>query len=379
MRRVLLGLGVLSLAALAGAPLVHAQQGTIIQRVIVKVNGEPFTQKDLEERQITSLQRAGRDNLQGDALEAALTELMPDMLVRAVDDLLLLQRGKELNFHMTNEQFDEMVGNIKKENSMSDEQFAAALKQEGLSLDALRKRIEPEHIINQVQRNEVLGALRLTEQELRQYHATHPEEFVKTPTVTVRELLVATAAPAAGRGGGLSFAQPQSSEQVASEKIEALRVRAVGGEDFEKLVTEASDSPSKAAGGLIGPIDVTELAQGIRDALDKLQPGEVSLPLRTTRGYQLLKLEARTAAEPLPFEDVRDDIEQKLGNTRLDAETIKYLKTIRTQALLDWKRDDLRQMYEKRLAERTAAIAEAAPPAPPPATPPSATPSSPTP
>jgi peptidyl-prolyl cis-trans isomerase SurA len=143
-----------------------------------------------------------------------------------------------------------------------------------------------------------------------------------------------------------------SLDDAAKEKINALRDRAAKGEDFEKLVAANSDSPTKSAGGLIGPINVTEMATGIRDAIEKMQPGEITQPFRTTRGYQIYKLETRTEAIPQPFEAVKDAIAQKVGETRLDAETQKYLGNLRQQAILEWKRRDLQEMYEKRLAER---------------------------
>jgi parvulin-like peptidyl-prolyl isomerase len=94
------------------------------------------------------------------------------------------------------------------------------------------------------------------------------------------------------------------------------------------------------------------MSTGIRDAIDKMQPGEITQPIRTTRGYQLYKLESRTAAERQAFDSVRDDIAQKIGEARLDVETAKYLQQLRTQAYIDWKRPDLQQLYEKKLAER---------------------------
>src|SRR4051794_32053413 len=74
---------------------------TIIQRVLVRVNGEVFTQKDLEEQQIDALQKDGKNNLQGEALNKAVSDLMPDLLVEAIDAMLLLQRGRELGYHMS--------------------------------------------------------------------------------------------------------------------------------------------------------------------------------------------------------------------------------------------------------------------------------------
>src|SRR3954471_18215685 len=86
----------LVLLCAAGAGL--RAQSTIIQRVLVKVNGEVFTQKDLEDKQIVALQQAGKGTLQGDALQKALADMMPNLIVQAVDDMLLTQRGRELGF-----------------------------------------------------------------------------------------------------------------------------------------------------------------------------------------------------------------------------------------------------------------------------------------
>ena len=123
------------------------------------------------------------------------------------------------------------------------------------------------------------------------------------------------------------------------------------GEDFLQLVNELSDAASKSSGGLVGPVEVTMLAAGVAEALAKMKPGEISPIIRTARGYQLFKLDSRTTSERKAFQDVRDEIGQKVGEERMDVEMKKYITTLRTQALIEWKRDDLRQMYEKRIAE----------------------------
>src|SRR5918993_5952851 len=78
-------------------------QGTIIEQVLVKVNGEIITKTELEGRQIAAL-RQKNPNLRPDsdaALRAALAEITPAVIVDAVDEMLMVQRGKELGFTMT--------------------------------------------------------------------------------------------------------------------------------------------------------------------------------------------------------------------------------------------------------------------------------------
>ena len=40
-----------------------------------------------------------------------------------------------------------------------------------------------------------------------------------------------------------------------------------GGEAFEKIAAELSDAPSRANGGLIGPLTMTELAPALQELL----------------------------------------------------------------------------------------------------------------
>jgi peptidyl-prolyl cis-trans isomerase SurA len=336
--------------AAPSAPAASSGPSTIIQRVLIKVNGEVFTQKDLEEKQIEALQQQNKGELQGDALASALSELMPDLLVNAVEEMLILQRGKELGYHLSEEEFKSTLDRIKADNKMNDADFKAALSQEGLTLDSLRTRLDRSYVIKTVQGKEILGHMNLTEEESHQYYDKHPDEFMKPPSVMLRELLVAVPVPDTKPGQPQMFSA--GLDQAAREKIAALRERALKGEPFETLVAEASQSPSKPAGGLIGPINISEMSTGIRDAIDKMKPGEITQPIRTTRGYQLYKLESRTAAERQPFDAVRDEIAQKIGEARLDVETAKYLQQLRAQAYIEWKRPDLQQLYEKKLAER---------------------------
>ena len=145
-RRVALGSALtLALAAAASLPL----RAEIIEQVLVKVNGEIFTKTDLEQRQVAAIRAQNRNVRPEDAkadeqLRKMLNDVTPQVLGEAIDELLLLQRGKELGFSLSDEQFAQIVSNIRKENKLeNEEQFLAALKQEGLTLPDLRRPCLP--------------------------------------------------------------------------------------------------------------------------------------------------------------------------------------------------------------------------------------------
>ena len=73
-----------------------AVRGEIIEQIIVKVNGEIMTKTDLENRQIAALRQSGQqvDPKADDAqLKRMLDQVTPQLLVNAVDEMLLALQG----------------------------------------------------------------------------------------------------------------------------------------------------------------------------------------------------------------------------------------------------------------------------------------------
>ena len=339
----------LILAVALSAP-VRAQ---IIERVLVKVNGDIFTQTELEERQTAAIrQRMGvdfkPDMVNNSAeLRKAVDEVTPQLLVDAIDELLLLQMGKEKGYHLSDEQFKGWLDNLRKEQNLTDDQkFQAALKQEGMSIDDLRKNVEKQFLVGQVQRDEVGSKLSITEEEARQYYLTHRQEFAEPATVTLREILLEVPTSTQGGQAGISVAAQDEAEQKAA----ALRTRLLAGEDFAKVAAEASASPTKANGGLIGPINLAEVSASLQELIGKMKPGEITQPIRTNKGVQILKLETIKPAAIQPFESVRDLVADKVHDVRQQTEVRKFLARMRGQALIEWKNDTLKKMYEAQVA-----------------------------
>jgi len=341
--------------AACSVAVAGAQQSAILERIIVKVNGEILTQTQLEDLQIEVLKDQNkkvenRKDLTNEDVLKALLEVTPALLVEEVDKLLMLQRAREMNLKYSDEMFKQNIDNIKKQNAESiktDADLERALKEAGLTMAKLRQNFEKAYFVFEVERREVARNITLTEEEARQYYKAHPTDFMKPATVTLREILVSV--PTQGTGAQATF--NAAIADAAKAKIDSVRARAVAGEDFLKLISEVSDSGTKANNGLVGPVVVDELNPILAAALEKLQPGDISEPLRTRAGWQIFKLESRSAAEPEPFEKVRNEIAQKIYEGRRDGEMAKYITKLRAQALIEWKDENFRKMYEQGFAK----------------------------
>jgi len=121
---------------------------------------------------------------------------------------------------------------------------------------------------------------------------------------------------------------------------------------FPRLVAEESAAASKANGGLIGPIHVDELAPQFQQLLGKLKVGELADVIRTTRGYQILKLESRTEVKGRTFEEARNDIGRRVIDGKGRAAMQKYLDDLRAQADIKWRNDELKRAYDQALVKR---------------------------
>ena len=329
-------------------------QGEILEQVLVKVNGEIITKTELEAKQIAALRDRANSPINAEAMKSdealkkALLEVTPDLLVNAIDELLLTQLGREKGYKLSEEQFQAWLENMRKTNSLQDEQkFQAALKQEGMTLADLRKQVDRAFLVDRVRQDEVGQKLQITEEEARQYYLAHKNEFVEPASVTLREIFVEV--PTARQGGeeGVNV----GAEDEAKKKADAIRARVAAGEDFGKVAAEVSDSASKANGGLIGPLPLADVSDALRKTLESMKPGDVSQPARIAKGFQILKLEAMTAADAQPFEAVRDLVADKVYEARAQSEMRKFLARIRSQAIIEWKNQDLKKLYEQRIAQ----------------------------
>jgi parvulin-like peptidyl-prolyl isomerase len=342
----------LSVVAVLAMVLLAPAEADIIEQVLVRVNGDIITKTEFEQRQVAVLrQRPELANAtpNSDALKKAIAEITPELILNAVDELLLVQRGREQGWALGDEQFNNILESIKKENKLeSEEQFQAALKQEGLTLPELRKSLERQMLISRVQQSDVMGKISVTEEEAQAFYAKHKDKFTTPSSITLREILVEV--PKSEKG--INVAQ----DEEAKVKAEGIRKRLLGGEPFPRLAADLSDAPSKANGGLIGPFNSTDLAPALLERLKTMKPGDITEPIRTTRGYQLLKLESRTDEKVLSFDEARSQIGDAVAEEKRRGEMQKFVEKLRAQANIQWRNDELKKAYEQALAERKARL-----------------------
>ncbi|MGG2066703.1 peptidylprolyl isomerase PrsA [Bacillus sp. S14(2024)] len=105
-------------------------------------------------------------------------------------------------------------------------------------------------------------------------------------------------------------------EQTANDIKQQLN----SGASFEELAKQYSeDTVSKANGGDLGYFSPGKMVPEFEEAAYKLNVGEISDPVKSSKGYHIIKL---TDKKPLkPYDEVKDSIRKTIENERIQDNT----------------------------------------------------------
>lgn len=156
---------------------------------------------------------------------------------------------------------------------------------------SLEQRIADSLRVQQYLRKHVFPAVRVTEEECRQYYEDHEEDFVRSDVVHIREILV--------------------DDPALADRIQA-QLKARRNRNFAELARLHSKAPSAAQGGNLGTFERGELPEKLERVIFRLAPGTVSKTLTTEFGYHIFFMEEKVLAHQLKFFEARKEIEQKL-------------------------------------------------------------------
>jgi parvulin-like peptidyl-prolyl isomerase len=305
----------LPLAILSLAVLAAPSGGEILERVVAKVNGDIVTLSEFVNRQVAAVQQA---RVAGDQIQPFLQSHNARILQEAIDDLLLYQRAGELGIRMRPEYINEFIEGIKKENNLtSDAALQEQLRREGMTLDDLKRNIERSILRRQVLSRELEQKVTVTEADARAEYDRNLKDYTRPGKVHLQEILLKSDGAAA----------------LAAQLV--ARTRA--GEDFAALAKAFSEAPTAASGGDLGSIAKGELNPELERVAFAMAPGQISEPLRTNEGVRILRLVERSEETVVPFEQVKNEIRERLAQEVWKKEYEQYLEGLRKGAMIEVK------------------------------------------
>lgn len=319
-RLALLGLGALSLNAADAPP------PAVVDQIVAKVNGDIVSQNELTRtaKQITDELKAQGAN--GSQLQQSLNEREKDLLRDRIDQLLLVQKGKDLNINVDSD-VSKYVASLQRQSRITDtEKFHDYVRQQsGMSYEDFLAEYKKQTLTRDVIGQEVGRHISITDKEVQDFYNAHKSEFIRDEKVYLSEILISTD----GKDPAGIAAAEKKAKQIAAD--------ASKGQRFSDLARDNSDAGTAKDGGALGGYKKGDLNKAIEDAVWNLPRGAVTQPIKIQTGYEIFKVEDHTKAGLAPLADVKSDIENALYGPKMQPRIREYLTRLRQQAFLQIK------------------------------------------
>lgn len=249
-------------------------------RVVAVVNDQVITLAQLEARTSLNIRQMGLATQptreQRNALEKRTLAMMIDeelqkqFAVKAGLDAShqeIEQSRKDAESSMGNATWEKMVGGVPA--SAVDDKLAAEIRWQKIMAREIRPRVN-------VGTAEVDRLI---------------EELAKSRHVLEREISMI-----------LINSGDEADEKAQLAKINEIKEKLSKGSDFAEMARAYSDDKSAVNGGKLGWFTAGELNPQLEEALDKLQPGQMSDIIRTPLGWHLIKLDNVRTTKPISTE-----------------------------------------------------------------------------
>jgi peptidyl-prolyl cis-trans isomerase SurA len=294
-------------------------QVTMLDRVVAIVDDDIVLDSELQQRMMTINEQIAQSGTQPPPQEIILQQV----LERLISERLQLNMGYNAGIRITDEELNAAITRVAQSNGLTITQYIAEIQSRGGTIAVVREEIRNEMVIRRVQQGKVMRRIRISEQELDNFLTSEEGRFLISPDVNIGQILlsVPTGSSKNDTDGILARAQK-------------LQTDTANGTDFRQLAIANSADQSALQGGDLGWRKMAQLPGVFIDAVEQLELGQVSDPIRSDAGYHLLKLyERRGGGKQLIEQHFARHILLKPNQIRDEQATIAELNGLREQVL----------------------------------------------
>ncbi len=357
-----------------------------------EVNGEEISRYDLD--QAMNMQRRQLAQQLGQDFDASLLDdrlLRDSALGSLIDRMLLLQSAKNANFAFSSEALDQLIlqtPEFQVDGAFSAARFDQVIQQMGYSRLQFRQLLEQEMLIGQL-RAGISGtgfvtdqqvdnfarlemqtrdfatltlpaqqeAIEVGDEQIKEYYEANADRF-RTPEQVIVEYVelkkesffdqvevsdeelqelyqkqIANLAEQRRAAHILIETGGELSDDEAKAKIDEIATRVKNGDDFAAVAKEASQDPGSAnEGGDLGFAGPGVYDPAFEDALNALNEGEVSAPVKSEFGWHIIKLLGVQSPEVPAFESLKPQLVRELKAQQVEQRFVETSKQLEDSA-----------------------------------------------
>ena len=279
--RSVLALLSVPLLALCVLPSLGSAQIEVLDQVVAIVDDDIILASELQERV-----QGVRSTMESRGVEVPSDDvLIRETLDRLILDSIQLQLANRYGVRIPDQQLDEAMTRLARQNGLTLEQFRIALEQSGQSYAAAREGLRDDLAIQRVQQGNVMRNINISEQEIDNFLTTEEGEAMTQPEYQVVQALLSISR-------GEDAAEIVAKEAYVNEVLSNIQ----SGQPFEQAVS--GTEPYAFTGGDLGWRKLGDIPSMFADTVPTLTAGEVA-KVRSSSGFHLVYLADAVGGEQL--------------------------------------------------------------------------------
>ena len=279
--RSVLALLSVPLLALCVLPSLASAQIEVLDQVVAIVDDDIILASELQERV-----QGVRSTMESRGVEVPSDDvLIRETLDRLILDSIQLQLANRYGVRIPDQQLDEAMTRLARQNGLTLEQFRIALEQSGQSYAAAREGLRDDLAIQRVQQGNVMRNINISEQEIDNFLTTEEGEAMTQPEYQVVQALLSISR-------GEDAAEIAAKESYVNEVLSNIQ----SGQPFEQAVS--GTEPYAFTGGDLGWRKLGDIPSMFADTVPTLTVGEVA-KVRSSSGLHLVYLADAVGGEQL--------------------------------------------------------------------------------
>ena len=221
-----------------------------------------------------------------------------NILSQMIDAEIINQEAKKEKIQVTDEEIDAEMENYMAQYG-GEEMFESVLQQSGLTKDDLKG-----DIIQYIQIEKLVDSrIFITDEEIKEYFEENKDKLGQEEQVKASHILV-------------------EDEKTAKD----LKKQLDDGADFAELAKEHSTDPGSAEnGGELGFFGKGKMVKEFEDVAFATKVGEISEPVKSEKGYHIIKVEEKKEAKEATLEEKKEEIKDTLYRNKVQTEYATWM------------------------------------------------------
>jgi foldase protein PrsA len=353
-KRTLLCIGlVLIVGALAGST---AGCGSSLPDDAVAKVGEAYITVDKFNKAVTW--EANQYGITEETQPDVYKEMRSWVLDNLVANQLALLEAEKLGLTVSDEEVQTEIANyVSSYNNGDQAAFEQTLADGGYTLDEFKGTVREGLLRNKVRVELIKNVTTVPEEQIAAYYEANKADYYVEPSRKMRHILITPVASVVASTVATTPATATSTSGTATTTVvpgavteadwakalataQEVRRRLVAGGDWNSLASRYSgDFMTKDSGGDLGTVYLGESIKEFEDAAFSLGLDEISQPIRTVYGYEIIQVTSITAGGQQTLDEVRVQIESQLVSEAQDAAVAKWTEERKTEVGVIYRKD----------------------------------------